>query len=103
MFGYSAPFFPRLPAFDRGMGFLLAGGSIGRRWACGRQGVIESKLLNWHPKDPLAKGTVKIAIQYGNEVYSIEGSEGETLLPTEEKVVAKFKRLTSQILGAKMD
>jgi hypothetical protein len=51
----------------------------------------------------LAKGTVKIAIQYGNEVYSIEGSEGETLLPTEEKVVAKFKRLTSQILGPKMD
>jgi hypothetical protein len=53
--------------------------------------------------DPSAKGTVKIAIRYGNEVYSIEGSEGETLLPTEEKVVAKFKRLTSQILGPKMD
>ncbi len=53
--------------------------------------------------DPALKGTVKISIQYGNEVFSIEGSEGETLLPTEEKVVAKFKRLTSQILGPKVD
>jgi 2-methylcitrate dehydratase PrpD len=53
--------------------------------------------------DPAAKGTVKIEIQYGDEILSIEGSEGETLFPTEEKIVAKFKRLTAQILGPRTD
>ena len=47
---------------------------------------------------------VSIAIEtVGGGGVSIDGSEGETLHPTESKIVAKFRRVAGPVLGSRMD
>ena len=50
--------------------------------------------------DPARADSVTIAIATPAGVITNEGSEGETLHPTEAKVVTKFRRLVSPVLGA---
>jgi 2-methylcitrate dehydratase PrpD len=45
------------------------------------------------------KDTVTVAIEHDGEQLSIEGSEGATLRPTREKVIAKYRRLAVPVLG----
>ncbi|QKJ88409.1 2-methylcitrate dehydratase PrpD [Paramixta manurensis] len=51
-------------------------------------------------RDPARDDTVKIEIEHGSERLVIEGSEGATLKPDRDKVVAKYRRLVEPVLGA---
>jgi 2-methylcitrate dehydratase PrpD len=67
--------------------------------------VDDAELLDFAQRidlvvDPARADSVTIAITTADGVITNEGSEGETLHPTEAKVVAKFERLVAPILGA---
>lgn len=49
--------------------------------------------------DPARQDTVTIEIEHNGERLFIEGSEGATLKPSREKVVAKYRRLAEPVLG----
>lgn len=51
--------------------------------------------------DPARRDTVTIEIEHDGQRLSIEGSEGATLKPSRDKVIAKFRRLVVPVLGAK--
>jgi 2-methylcitrate dehydratase PrpD len=53
--------------------------------------------------DPARSDSVTIAITTPGGIITNEGSEGETLHPTEAKVIAKFQRLVSPVLGAETE
>lgn len=53
--------------------------------------------------DPASKDRVTVSITDGNGSRALEGIEGETLLSSSDKVIAKFRRLTSPILGPKTE
>ncbi len=50
--------------------------------------------------DPARQDTVTIEIEHNGERLFIEGSEGATLKPSREKVVAKYRRLAEPVLGS---
>lgn len=50
--------------------------------------------------DPDSSDNVVVSIDEGGETRSLEGIEGETLVSSAEKVIAKFHRLASPVLGS---
>ncbi|CAN7767908.1 MmgE/PrpD family protein [Caballeronia sp. LjRoot31] len=53
--------------------------------------------------DPQSVDTVRVAVEHGGHTLALTGIEGETLRPSREKVIAKYRRLTSEILGPKTE
>ena len=55
-------------------------------------------------RDDSRRDQVSIVIETNaGRTFSIDGSEGETLHPTEPKIVAKFRRVAGPVLGARTD
>lgn len=70
--------------------------------------TTEPQVLALAEKIDLLKPTedtehVFMEIIYDGEKYRLTGVELETMLPTTEKIVAKFKRLTADFFGKRMD
>ncbi|MDB6141929.1 MAG: hypothetical protein JWP80_973 [Pseudomonas sp.] len=51
-------------------------------------------------RDPARNDTVTIEIEHDGHRLFIEGSEGATLKPSRDKIVAKYRRLAGPVLGA---
>jgi 2-methylcitrate dehydratase PrpD len=49
--------------------------------------------------DPARTDTVTVALDYDGHRFSVEGSEGATLKPNREKIVAKYRRLARPVLA----
>jgi hypothetical protein len=55
-------------------------------------------------RDVARSDQVSIVIETNDgRKLSIDGSEGETLHPTESKIIAKFRRVAGPVLGARTD
>jgi 2-methylcitrate dehydratase PrpD len=55
-------------------------------------------------RDAARRDQVSIVIEVdGGRKLSIDGSEGETLHPTESKIIAKFRRVAGPVLGSRTD